>query len=409
MALKKILVIGEPASIHANRFILLLQQGGYDVRLFPCEKIYYLEEHLEYIKIYSPLFSVWPIDSSIEYIGSKGARVYKLLSPLRWLIGSFLLWLIGEFKYLQRIRSTQLSNVVDLWRPDLLISLKLQNEGYLVNFAKKISKKRGIQFPAWLHFCWGTDLEFFGKHPEFKDVHLPLIESSLSSCDYLLADSMRDVDQASTFGFRGENLGFMLATGGFLEEAFYLRNRYPPRDRTIILVKGREGGLVGRALNIVEALKRISSDLIPFEIHFIMVSKEAQAGIELLSKAYGLKCIIQNRLSYSSLIDIFCKSKISISASDIDGTPGFLLESIAFGAFPIHSKMASINDWIIEGRNGLTFDVNNIDEISQCILSALNNEALLESAFNENLKLAIERINRHKIAKKLNAILDSIL
>ncbi len=407
--MKKILVIGEPASIHANRFILLLQQAGYDVRLFPCEKIYYLEEHLEYIKIYAPLFSVIPIDSSLEYIGSRGKKIHPVFKSLRKLVGFFILRLIGNFQYLEKIRSRQLSIAIDAWKPNLLISLKLQNEGYLVNFAKKISKQRGFRFPAWLHFCWGTDLEFFGKHPKYKEIHLPLIKSAMSNCDYLLSDSMRDVDQAGVFGFQGENLGFMLATGGFHEAAFDLRNRYPPRSRSIILVKGREGGLVGRVLNVVEALKRISTYLAPFEIHFIMVSEEARAAIESLYKDYGLKCKIENRLSYSSLVNLFCKSRISISASDLDGTPAFLLESIAFGAFPIHSKMASINDWIIDGKNGLTFDVNNIDELSKYILFAITNEILLESAFTENQSLAIERINRYKIAKQLNKILNNIL
>jgi glycosyltransferase involved in cell wall biosynthesis len=71
--------------------------------------------------------------------------------------------------------------------------------------------------------------------------------------------------------------------------------------------------------------------------------------------------------------------------------------------------MASINDWIIDGKNGLTFDVNNIDELSKYILFAITNEILLESAFTENQSLAIERINRYKIAKQLNKILNNIL
>ena len=405
--MKKILVLSDPASIHANRFILLLQQAGYDVRLFPADNIYYLEEHLENIKIYSPPIAIIP-SGSIRYISTNGRKISKFRTLIIKYLNSIKIVNFLFYKNKNR-RTKQLTKVIKFWNPNLIISQKLQNDGYLASSAKSNFLKRNLKFPAWLHFCWGTDIEFFGKNPLYADLHLPMITSALAKCDYFLADSQRDVLQAKSYGFNGKNLGFMLAPGGFIKSVIELRDLTPSKSRKIILIKGREGGLVGRAKNIIEALKIIAPHLAGYDIRFIMVTQEARVHIRDLSEKYNLNCQILDRTSYSKLIELFCESLLAISASDIDGTPGFLLESIAFGAFPIHSRMSSINEWIVHGKNGLTFDVNNINEISECILYALSNQKMLDTAFEINRVLAIQKISREKISTELTNILSNIL
>jgi glycosyltransferase involved in cell wall biosynthesis len=214
--------------------------------------------------------------------------------------------------------------------------------------------------------------------------------------------------QAQEFGFKGLNYGFMLATGGFDMSDISIRDKHKPADRKIIIVKGREGGLVGRALNVVEAMKRISKELMGYQIKFIMVTNEARLGIKSLEKEYHLDCEIVKRLPYAELSCLFAKSLISISASTVDGTPGFLLESLAFGAFPIHSKMSSIDSWIEHGVNGLTFDVDNIDALSNCILNALSSPGLINSSYIINGQLVRKMMDREKIKTQLNDIIEQI-
>jgi len=87
------------------------------------------------------------------------------------------------------------------FRPDLVISARMQSEGYLVSEAKELM---GSAFTVPLiHFLWGTDIEFFGKDAAHSPTHLQPIRRTLSSCNYVLSDTHRYADQASEFGFRG--------------------------------------------------------------------------------------------------------------------------------------------------------------------------------------------------------------
>lgn len=405
----KVLVVGEPASIHANRFIRLLQEIGYQVRLFPVGPLYFIEEHLNNISVYSPLDSILPTLSSIKYIDNKGFEISKPYQLIRRALKKFIFKKKPWQEELKSTRALELEDAIDSWKPNLIISLKLQNEGYLACLAKKEFSNANKKFPPLLHFCWGTDLEYFGKNKDVYEVHLPLINQALGLCDYLLCDTLRDVAQARNFGFKGKNFGFMLATGGFDLPAISIRNNFKASERKVIIVKGREGGLVGHALNVVEAMKKISKELIGYQIKFIMVSKEARLGIESLSKEYQLNCEIVKRLPYADLANLFAKSLISISASSVDGTPGFLLESLAFGAFPIHSKMSSIDSWIDNGVNGLTFDVNDITALSNCILLALSDPKLINSAHKINGELALKLMDRAKIKNQLEGVIEEII
>src|SRR5436853_233428 len=54
----KILVAGDPASIHANRFVNLLQEIGYEVRIFQSEHYYSQEEHLRNTVVYVSNFDL---------------------------------------------------------------------------------------------------------------------------------------------------------------------------------------------------------------------------------------------------------------------------------------------------------------------------------------------------------------
>ena len=53
----KILVVGNPGSIHAARFVNLLQEIGYHVEIFQSEISYDQDEHLKNMVIH--IVSIW--------------------------------------------------------------------------------------------------------------------------------------------------------------------------------------------------------------------------------------------------------------------------------------------------------------------------------------------------------------
>src|SRR6185369_2548263 len=201
----------------------------------------------------------------------------------------------------------------------------------------------------WIHFSWGTDIELFGKSPGQASLHLPLIREAFARCDFHIADTRRDLDEAVNLGFRGTTLGPMVANGGFdIDELRALRST--PAARDTILVKGRQGGYVGKALNILRAIRLRPDSFRRFRIRIFMATADVEAEARALRAATGIDCEALPRLGYRDLLGWYARSIIAVAASDVDGTPGFLLEAMAMGALPVHSDMASIREWIAHGE-----------------------------------------------------------
>jgi glycosyltransferase involved in cell wall biosynthesis len=385
----KILVVGDPASIHANRFVNLLKEIGYNVRIFHSGFNYKLEEHLNNTVVYVAHPGLEPV---------RGIRI-KVCWPMemdcfqwRWLYMILRRLYKGDPK--DRSRELDLVKIIKKWKPDIVFSLKMQDEGYTVSRARE---KMGKAFKSkWIHFNWGTDIEFFGKHADYKTQHLPRIKKVLSSCDFHIADCKRDCLQASEYGFRGISLGHSPANGGFdLDELQQIGKKANPA-RNVILIKGRQGGYVGKAFNVLASIQKVAGLLRNYKIRIIMPSLEVKGAAAFLSYHYGLDCKALPRLSYDYLLGLYASSRIAISASDVDGSPLFLLEAMAMGAFPIHSDMDSVREWIRDGENGLLFPVDDIDAIKTCITQAIGDDNLIKSAREINWEITRERMDRNK-------------
>jgi glycosyltransferase involved in cell wall biosynthesis len=394
----KILIVGDPGSIHTAKFVTLLQEIGCDVRIFQSEYYYLQDEHLRNTIIYVAYYSQEAINNNIilsDKVLKYQNRFYIIFGRL---FGSNIPLDLTKYP-----RSKHLAKVVNQYRPDIIFSLKMQNDGYTVAEAKENVNNFA---PKWVHFNWGTDIEFFGKNHSYKKEHLPKIKNVLSNCDFFIADCKRDEKQAKNFGLRGKNLGNLIATGGFdLKAIAKIKAKY--HRRNIILIKGRQGGLVGKAFNVLKALEQLKDELKNYQIKIIMASPEVKGVADYLEFFEGIKLEIIPRLPYNKLLALFAQSKIAISASDVDGSPLFLLEAMAMGAFPIHSDMESVREWIKDGENGLLFPVDDIERLSSCINQALNNQDLIDKAKLQNWQIAQRRMNKQEIKIKIMKMIEN--
>lgn len=418
MARLKVLVVGDPASIHANRFVCLLQEIGYDVRVFQSEHYYSQEEHLRNTVVYVSNFDLsgpWEAPAAANTLVAHSPREMthdewagQAGRKLRQSMRLALRRVFGGTGYVRPEdlppRALHMRKVLEQWRPDLLISLKMQNDGYTV--AEALAGYHGPR-PAWVHFTWGTDIEFFGKHPDYAPQHVPRIRKVLEAVPYVISDCRRDQRQVREFGFSGVALGACIAPGGFdLGYIDELRKEAGP-ERDTILVKGREGGLVGKALNVFHALERMAPSLKGRRIRVMMATEPVRAAAERLRTTHGLDCEVLPRLSYRDLLLCFGRSRLAIAASDVDGTPSFLIEALAMGAFPIHSDMESIREWIEHGVNGLLFPVDDIDALVACIRRGLEDDALLSSAEEHNRALTLERLDRNRVRAMVKDLIEN--
>lgn len=404
MARLKILVVGDPASIHATRFLSLLQEIGYDTRLYQCEHYYWQEEHLRDSKVYVSF-----IDQP-AYNGNLLEAQHAIVSPFNHLLTRFVrlsseLCTTYALRCPKTTRARPLADVIAGWKPEVIFSLKMQNDGYTLLAAREML---GNRFKAkWVHFSWGTDFEFFGKHPRYAEQHLPLIRKVLAVCDFHIADCQRDLRSGRQFGFQGQSLGTTPAFGGF--DLCMLENlrQHSGGQRDIILIKGREGGLVGRALNVIQALRRITPLLEKYRIRVIMPSSVVHRAVRRLAHDTAIDIDVVPRIPYAQLLSLYARSRVAISASEVDGAPAFLLEAMAMGALPVHSDMESVREWIIHGENGLLFPVNDNDALVSCLKQALADDNLIRAASLCNSGITTERLNRTNIRNWLEHIIDT--
>lgn len=399
----KILVIGTPESIHAARFTMMLKGLGPKVKFFASEVGYSIDEALKGVDLHVAV----PLGASSDCNVTGRYTILNFLGRAFGESRAFRYFTVGPLaRRISRVR--HLIRLIRQWRPQIVISLKLQNEGYVTAQARQAMGKDFT--PKWIHFCWGTDLEFFGKHPQYRGEHEARIRHALSLCDYLVADTHRDIRQASDFGFCGTPLGKCVAQGGFdLAQIEELRRNASGMPRDVIIVKGREGGLVGKAFNVLAALYECRQMLAGYRIVIMYATENVAHVASFLQRFSGMHIEVLPRIPYLQLLAIYARSRMAISASDVDGTPGFLLEAMALGALPVHSDMDSIRELVRDGENGLLFPVDDISALESCIRRGLSDDALAASANRINWELICQQADEKKIAAYWEDVLDRVI
>lgn len=398
----KILHVGDARSIHAARFVALLQELGHSARLFHPSGEFFEDQTLSNAEIYVPhfngfytgrnrLFVTSPIPFEIE---PKNMRQ----GPLRWL---------ARRANEKRHRVYDLIRVLRSFAPDIIISTKMQDEGYLVSEAKALMGP-AFKIP-WIHFVWGTDIEFFAKDEAYKITHLTRVRRVLRSCDYLFSDTARDERQARDFGFQGEHLGVLPAHGGFDSDWLAELRASVQKPRNVILVKGREGSHVGRAMNVLFALDRLVDRLAGYRIVVLLASPSVKPMIDGLARVHSVPFEFAEYVPYDDLMHLYGRSRLAISATTVDGTPSFLTEAMAMGAFPIHSDMESIREWIEPGVNGLLFPIDDLGALEQAIMRGLEDDDLCRQAAQRNEELIHARVNRRQVGREIDDKLQTIV
>lgn len=71
------------------------------------------------------------------------------------------------------------------------------------------------------------------------------------------------------------------------------------------------------------------------------------------------------------------------------------------GAFPVHSDMASLREWVEHGRNGLLFPVDDVAALATCLGDALQDTQLRERAAKLNWEVVVRRVDRAGLREQL--------
>ncbi len=294
--------------------------------------------------------------------------------------------------YLEVTANEKLFQIINEIKPDLIHSFEMQSCSYPI-------LKTMNTFPAlkWLYSCWGSDLFYYQN----KSQHLHKIKAVLNRIDFLHTDCERDFIVAKELDFAGRHVGVIPGGGGFyLEKMTHFIK--PFSERKIILVKGYQHH-VGRGLVLVKALHSMQSKIQEkgFEVVVFGAHQVTKDYITMNNLSY--KVFSRHGLAHQDLLQLMGKSLLYLGNSISDGMPNTLLEAITMGAFPIQSNPGNVTAEIVtHGKNGLLIEnPNDQNKISNLIQEAIENNELLENAFELNLQIAKERleyrINQQKI------------
>jgi glycosyltransferase involved in cell wall biosynthesis len=324
----------------------------------------------------------------------------RTTSNLKWLFpnwrgfGSLFLWLIDRFQLIPK----WLKWILLTWKPDIVHSFPLNTGGKPV--MRALSTMARKQWPRWVVSSWGSDI-FIGLKDDTAKKYLDFI---FESCDGYFSDCDRDLKLALGAGLSPGKLALPHAvpgTGG-LDLDFFSAFKAEKKMRNVILIpKAFERAHANRAFTIVEALVLEQDVIQSYEVHLLSCSKNVQLYLSQMPQAVQKRCHIHEMLPQNELFSLLSRSRVMVAPSLSDGTPNVMLEAMAAGAIPIMSPIASHQEWITDGENGLLAHALYPDQIASALKRALTDDKLFEQAQRLNWEIVCQRADRRKVREKV--------
>jgi len=407
MAIKKknkILFVAETYSIHTAKWVNQLSNSNWEVHIFQSIAPGYGPE-FQCGTIYFPS----PVSCSVDTKCKVTIPYFTLLKGLSYLFPAV-------YRIVQRIHESYLAKLIVRLEPDIVHSLGLNvNWNNLLLPLFRTRRKLGRQFKApWVYSSWGADLDLYAT---LSPANRSEVKRVLRYCDYHIPECERDAKLARKMGFQGETIEALPAFGGctWLSNVELFKTTKTSRRKTIIL-KGRdsdgpEGDPQGRAMTAMKAFWICRELLKGYRIIIIPASISIRNEAAVLAATTDLTIKVLPNLPYSDWLRILSNARLLIALTVSDGLPGTLVEAMSLGAFPLHSNLEPIKEWIRNGENGLLVPPEDLQKVVNALKLALSDNELVDRASELNKNIVDHRLADsiirpkvlemyHKIAKK---------
>ncbi len=390
----KILIVCEVASIHSAKWINQLKNTGWKVYVFQAVfPAYGINPDIDFGKIYYPGIS-----------SKKDKKVYKNTIYISGVILKYIKRKSYPKSLLSKIHNYYLINLIKKLKPDVIHSHGMHvNGNNLLEPVLCAKKYLGDRFTyPWLYSTWGSDLDYYAK---LKSTDILKVRSILNECNYLTTECKRDLELAKKMGFKGKYIGFMPVYGGvnIAEYNKYYQNG-KVSDRRIILLKGRDSedgsDPIGKAMTAIKATILCKEKLKKYKIIIFQAAESIINFIEKNNMTREIDYEILPYIPYNKILEIMGKSRIFISITINDGLPASLVEAMSLGAFPIHSDLASVREWIKDGDNGLLVKPEDHHGAAEALKKALMDDDLVNKAAMINKKLIKDHLSNIVILPK---------
>ena len=318
------------------------------------------------LEIISVAFSA--LKKADQHPGSASARTLGLRTVFRQWFGPLTI----------RRAAQRLRGFIEQVKPDLIHAMRIPYEGML---AADASTGRPL-----IVSTWGND---FTLHAPSTRLMSHYARWTMQVADALHADCHRDLRLAREWGFGVEKPGLVIPGNGGVRSDIFFSPAKAVEEPVVINPRGFRpyvrNDMFFKAIPLVLARQPNA------KFFFASMAGESQATqwIRELNISHAVQLLPP--LPHAKMAEVFRRAQIVASPSIHDGTPNTLLEGIACGCFPVAGDLESIREWITPDENGLLFDSNNPQSISDAIVSALENKNLREKAAGLNQKIIAAR------------------
>jgi hypothetical protein len=423
----RVLFIGFPETSHTHSWIDLLEGGSFNVRLFS-------------IPSADPP-SDWPVKT---YLTRTGGPRYD--QPTRRTIfppsNSSILWLAAQAKIAldrdilhghpklrhfaeagihaaERLAGEAsattlegaLANVIKKWKPDVIHTLGFDCASY---FYLRTRKQFGLEtIGHWIAQArGGPDRALQRYSPEYR----PLIEEVLASCDHFIADNEPNYAYALSAGLaeckiNRPGMGVVSGAGGIDVDHMRAMWSLPPskRERVIVWPKAYEL-YSSKAMPVFEAILNVWDRIQPCRIEMIwMVQSDVKIWYEKLFPPHiKAACPTFGRLTHKETLERIAHARVMMAPSLSDGIPNTMMEAMALGAAPLVSPLDTILP-VVKNEENVLFAKNLYpDEIADCLLRVMSDDALVDRMAANNLVRIRELADRKRIKEQAMAYYEEV-
>lgn len=382
----RLLVVAFTGSVHAARYLQLLEGSGWEVHVF------------------DPLIHARPHPELPPVTLHTAPRCDEPPPGVRLVRGSEQegIGFAG--------RAAHLGRLLDELAPDLLHTHEIQHSAAV---ADRVRRDRGGLPVPWLVTNWGSDLFWFGRSAS----HRPLIRSVLSGCDHYGAECHRDVALARAFGLRGDVVGVWPVTGGLdIDQAAALRAPGPVSARRTLVVKGVGAQTPwGRAEVALDAVGRCADlldgwELCSYQLDDALETPFAAAAEQAGMRYTQLSTHAARESAHDALLAMHGRARVSLALNRSDGLSTSFLEALAMGSFPVQSDGSCGRELTPHGRGALFVDRDaDAATIAAALRRALTDDALVDGAAELNAQVAAVHLDRRRVRPRILDMYERIV
>jgi len=361
----KILVIGMGDSIHLAQWLRQFEGSEHEFRLVSSSP------HRRLHRIIRELISSSPEQFSIGFV----SRVMSL--PL---------WIMDRL-FSNLLRGALIASNAKWFKPDLVHVLEFQNGGY--SYLRGVAISKTLSQAPLLLTPYGSDIYWFQRFTN----HLPRIRELLTRADAISAECRRDEILATKYGFVGVFGPRIPAFGVMKLDESRSQNAIRPR----IAVKGYQNHW-GQALNALKAIESVASQLQDLEITLYSCNSVTVKEARRVAERTGLKIVAHPKgaLSHDQVQKIFSESIALVALSTSDGQSASMVEAMANGAVPIHSRTSCCDEWMEEGKGGFLVDYDDVEDVAAKLSFIVNNPEFRAKAAKSNFLYLTVRLDSAK-------------